>query len=159
MPVFEGSNRVVLNPEMTPAHAKKCGYKNINTPEDVCNIYKYIAMLIKFCMKEGFPVPIYFARVVTASMLYGADKISDEEYILYYFLDGDPTVVQGMAWYLKNPEHILTSGMSMNEYYPLVEKDVQLTKDNYIKFLAGMSRHKFLTHAVKRKHSWSLWHD
>ena len=156
VPVYEGSNRYVINPDMTPQRASSLGYP-VNNENDLCGVYHYIGSLFKFCILQDLPVPIYLARVIVASILYNEKNVTPEMYVYFYFMDGDPDVVQSMSYFMRHPETIKPSVLKMNDFYHLVDDNPDLTESNYFDFLARMSKHKFLKQLHKESPDTSVY--
>lgn len=145
VPVEEGSQRHVLNPDISVQSLKRMGYTRIKNEEDIHTVYQWIGKFIAMCIREDIPVPIYFSRAILAQMIFKDDEMQPEEYVMYHLMDA-PQTATGLVNLMRAPQDIEYTGIEFNDEFPLVPpaENAELNASNFRKYLQLRARHQLL---------------
>lgn len=150
-PVYPGSNRSVLNPNLTVQTIKDMGF-NVHNEADVLKLYEFIGTFFAFCIRFEAPVPIYLARMVIANILYKPDDIKQHMSIFGYLIDCDPENVNSFLHMLRKPAEVEYAMRDYNDEYRLIDNskpENPVDGSNFLDYLDRLSKHKFL-HQIEK---------
>lgn len=145
IPAEEGGIRRIINPRcMNVKFIKDLGFRVTNV-DDIKRVFTMIGEVITLCVRNDIPINIAFSHAILARMIFKETEISLDEDTFYYFIDM-PKTSRPELLLLSSADDIEYTGLEMNTKFNLVteDKNADLTKHNYHKYLNLVARHQLV---------------
>jgi len=135
-----GSGRVMIN---TTFDVSTIDPSFANSNENRHLLFRMIGQFSAFLMVLGIKYDVHLCHYIQARMLYKANEISDDELMMYYFMDF-PEDRTGRVAMLKRPDDIQHLGLDFNDEMELdpARANEALTAANYAEYTRLIARKK-----------------